>query len=44
LLLPPDKVTQAPRLAHCRSVLDILATDAAWWDKHGSQHLMTFSI
>ncbi|MBF5007156.1 hypothetical protein [Diaphorobacter caeni] len=40
----PDEVAQAPHLAHCQSVQDILATDAAWWDKYGSQRLMTFDL
>lgn len=40
----PGEVAQAPHLAHCRSVQDVLAMDAQWWDDHGSQRLMTFDL
>lgn len=40
----PEEVAQAPHLAHCQSVQDVLATDAAWWADHGSQRLMTFDL
>lgn len=40
----PGEVAQAPHLAHCRSVQDVLATDPLWWDDHGSQRLMAFDL
>lgn len=40
----PDEVAPAPHLADCRSVQDVLAVDAAWWDNHGSQRVMTFDL
>lgn len=42
--LVPNEVTQTPHLAHCRSVQDVLAIDAVWWDNYGSQRLMTFDL
>lgn len=42
--LTQGEAAQVPHLAHCRTVQDILATDAAWWDNHGSQRLMTFDL
>lgn len=42
--LEPDEIARAPHLAHCTTVQDVLATDATWWDTHGSQRLMTFDL
>ena len=38
------EVAKAPHLADCRTVQDVLAVDAAWWDNHGSQRVMTFDL
>jgi len=42
--LEPGEIAQAPHLAHCHSVQDVLAVDAAWWEDQGSQRLMTFDL
>ncbi|MCC7330493.1 MAG: hypothetical protein IT484_10150 [Gammaproteobacteria bacterium] len=42
--LEAGEVSNAPSLAHCQSVQDILAVDPAWWDNYGSQRLMTFDL
>lgn len=43
-LLFPGETKNASHLHQCQTVLDILAIDQAWWDKHGSQRLMTFDL
>jgi hypothetical protein len=40
----PGEAAQAPHLAHCRSVQDVLGVDAAWWADHGGQRLMMFDL
>ena len=42
--LQSGEVAQSPHLAGCHSVQDVLAVDAAWWDDHGSQRIMTFDL
>ena len=42
--LLPNEVAQAPHLAHCQSVQDVLSTDADWWDQNGSQRIMMFDL
>lgn len=42
--LEPDEAAEAPHLARCTTVQDVLATDATWWDHYGSQRLMTFDL
>jgi hypothetical protein len=42
--LPPDEIDGAPHLQACRTVQDVLALDAAWWDEHGSQRRMEFDL
>lgn len=34
----------APHLANCRTVQDVLAIDAAWWESDGSQRWMEFDL
>lgn len=34
----------APHLANCRTVQDVLAIDAAWWERDGSQRWMEFDL
>ncbi|MNK10572.1 hypothetical protein D3C87_285990 [compost metagenome] len=40
----PGEIADAPHLAHCGRVQDILAVDVAWWEGLGSQRLMTFDL
>jgi hypothetical protein len=42
--LLPDETKNARHLHQCQTVLDVLAIDNEWWDKHGSQRLMTFEL
>lgn len=42
--LESDEAAEVPHLAHCTTVQEVLATDATWWDDHGSQRLMTFDL
>jgi len=42
--LAPGEVADAPHLAHCSYVQEVLALDEAWWERQGSQRLMTFDL
>jgi hypothetical protein len=42
--LLPGETAGMPGLQACRTVQDVLATDPAWWDTHGSQRRMTFDL
>ncbi|MCL2894118.1 hypothetical protein [Brenneria tiliae] len=42
--LLPDETVNAPHLAYCRSVQDVMAEDIAWWEEQGGQRLMTFDL
>ena len=42
-LMPVD-LQVAPQLSHCRSVQQVLATDACWWTNHGSGRTMVFDL
>lgn len=42
--LEPGEVAHVPHLAHCSTVQQVLATDAAWWEAQGSQRLMAFDL
>ena len=33
-----------PHLVTCRTVQDVIALDAAWWNANGSQRLMEFDL
>lgn len=34
----------APHLGHCRSVLDLVRIDSAWWEQHGRGKEMAFDL
>ena len=42
--LLPEETVGTPHLLNCRTVQDVLAQDASWWDEHGSQRQMTFAL
>jgi len=42
--LLPNEVAQASHLSTCKTVQDVLATDATWWLANGSQRMMTFDL
>lgn len=42
--IEPYEVADFPHLAHCGRVQEVLSIDTAWWEKRGSQRLMTFDL
>lgn len=42
--LLPGETSQQHSLSECKTVLDVLAVDQAWWDQNGSQRLMAFEL
>ncbi|MDR0780656.1 MAG: hypothetical protein LBF16_08175 [Pseudomonadales bacterium] len=42
--LEPHEVSHVPGLAHCNSVQEVMAVDPAWWERRGSQRVMTFDL
>ena len=38
------EIDEAPQCNGCRTVLDVLAIDPAWWEQNGSQRRMTFDL
>lgn len=43
-LLPGETDGAPPHLQGCHTVQQAVTADAAWWDEHGSQRLMTFDL
>lgn len=42
--LLPGETAHAVHLAGCATVQDVMAEDAAWWAKHGTQRRMAFEL
>jgi hypothetical protein len=42
--LDRDETAHAAHLIHCNSVQEVMAVDPVWWEKHGSQRVMTFDL
>ena len=38
------EINEAPQCNGCRTVLDVLTIDPAWWDQNGLQRRMTFDL
>ena len=39
-----EELANTPHLQGCRTVQDILAEDASWWESRGTQRMMTFDL
>ena len=42
--IEPEEIACFPHLANCCTVQQVLAIDDYWWERYGSQRLMTFDL